>query len=186
MFSGTNRGRGFAEDRFAEVSNSPLSCELPTGGSRWPQRLYVARVSATLCINMIAPSTRISEIVLSFYDSFDNRDGRTPDFSLFKSHFIEQPSIGNRTNSEVRTWSLREFWEPRYELLTSGRLTEFHEWETDFQTHIFDGIAMRHSTYQKEGLLDGLPYGGVGTKCFQFAQAPDGWRIAYVLWEDQE
>jgi len=139
-----------------------------------------------LPICMIETSTSISEIVSGFYDSFDNRNDRFPDFDLFESLFVENPSIGNRTNTEVRIWSPGDFWSPRYELLTGGRLTDFHEWETDFETSIFDGIAMRHSSYRKRGLLDGLPYGGVGTKCFQFAQTPDGWRIAHLLWEDQE
>jgi hypothetical protein len=137
-------------------------------------------------MNMSDPSTLISELVSGFFDSFDNRNNRIPDFNLFTSYFLEDSVIGNRTNTDINIWSLRDFWEPRNELLTGGRLTEFHEWETEFETSIFDGIAIRHCTYQKEGLLDGLPYGGIGTKCFQLALTPDGWRIAYILWEDRE
>lgn len=135
---------------------------------------------------MTEPSTSIDEIVSGFFCSFDNRRGRVPDFDLFRTFFVADSVIGNRTEARVTIWSLPDFWRPRNELLTGGRLIEFHEWETASETSIFDGIAVRHSSYQKEGLLDGLPYKGAGTKCFQFALTPDGWRIVYVLWEDQE
>jgi len=128
----------------------------------------------------------INKIISIFYESFDNRNGRLPNFSRFQSCFEKGSSIGNRSDEEVRIWSLHDFWEPRYELLTGGRLREFHEWETAFETHVFNGIAMRHSSYQKNGKLDGLPYAGAGTKCFHLALTPEGWRITNVLWEDQE
>ena len=58
--------------------------------------------------------------------------------------------------------------------------------ETDSNTSIINRIAIHRSGYEKEGFLDGHPYAGVGTKFFQLALTPDGWRIIYQLWEDQE
>lgn len=138
------------------------------------------------CIAMTEPRTSIDEVVSGFFDSFDNRMNRIPDFDLFATFFVEGSVIGNRTNAGVSIWSLREFWGPRIELLTGGRLTEFHEWETESEMSILGGIAFRRSSYQKDGFLDGHPYQGAGTKCFQFALTPDGWRITSVLWEDHE
>lgn len=135
---------------------------------------------------MNEPTKSIGEVVSEFYDAFDNRKGRDPDYVSFSLHFAEGSVIGKRTDAGVEIWSLREFWEPRSELLTSGRLTEFHEWETKSETSIFNGIAIRYSSYQKNGSLDGRPYRGEGTKCFQFALTPEGWRITHVLWEDRE
>ena len=134
---------------------------------------------------MSEPSKSIGEVVSGFFDAFDNRKGRVPDYDSFRLHFAEGSVIGKRTDAGVEIWSLHQFWEPRSELLTSGRLTEFHEWETESETSIFNGIAIRCSNYQKEGSLDDLPYHGEGTKCFQFALTPDGWRITHVLWEDR-
>ena len=135
---------------------------------------------------MIEAQKSIDNLAANFFKCFDNRASQVPDFDLFASCFVEGSVIGNRTSSEVNIWSLTDFWKPRAELLTSGRLAEFHEWEVEADTSIYDGIAVRQSTYQKEGILDGSPYAGEGTKCFQFALTPDGWRMTYVLWEDQE
>ena len=128
----------------------------------------------------------INNVTTAFFDAFDNRQNRIPDFDQFKKCFVEGSVIGKRTDTEVKVWSLSDFWKPRNELLIDGKLTEFHEWEVKPETSIFNGIAIRHCSYQKEGILDGLPYAGVGTKCFQFVLTQGGWRIAYLLWEDDE
>ena len=82
-------------------------------------------------------------------------------------------------------WSVADFWAPRNELLTNGRLVDFHEWETGADTSIEMGIASRQSSYEKAGLLDDLPYTGEGIKMFQFAMTENGWRIASLFWEDR-
>ena len=61
---------------------------------------------------------------------------------------------------------------------------DFHEWEAASTTEVFAGIATRTSRYGKSGTLDGRPYGGAGTKCFQFAQLDEGWRITALAWVD--
>jgi hypothetical protein len=141
---------------------------------------------ALYTIIMTEPLTDINNIVSSFFDSFDNRKARVPNFDHFSNLFVEDSVIGNRANAGVTLWSLHDFWKPRNELLSNGRLCEFHEWETDSDTSIINGIAIRRSGYEKEGFLDGHPYAGVGTKFFQLALTPDDWRIVYLLWEDQE
>ncbi|NKB36229.1 MAG: DUF4440 domain-containing protein [Gammaproteobacteria bacterium] len=128
----------------------------------------------------------IDNIVKEFFRSFDNRENRVPNYDLFANCFVEGCVIGNRTDSGVSIWSIEEFWQPREELLINGRLTEFHEWETESDTSIFNGIACRQSTYQKEGVLDGVPFTGGGTKMFQLVLTQDAWRVVYLLWEDRE
>ena len=135
---------------------------------------------------MKEPGIHIDDLVSMFFDTFDNRGGRVPDYDVFRLAFAEGAVIGKRSSDGVELWSLREFWEPRSALLTSGKLMDFHEWETESTTTILDGVAVRSCTYQKEGLLDGLPYRGEGTKCFQFALTRGGWCITHVLWEDRE
>jgi len=42
------------------------------------------------------------------------------------------------------------------------------------------------SRYTKAGLLNGNPYSGVGTKCFQLVLLDCGWRIASLAWVDDD
>ena len=135
---------------------------------------------------MSSAEREIEILVKSFFDSFDNRGGRRPNFDQFKALFADGATIGKRNLEEVAIWPLRKFWDPRANLLTGGSLTEFHEWETHSRTSIMSGIATRYCDYEKEGLLNGALYKGKGTKLIQFASTPDGWRITSVLWEDQE
>ena len=130
--------------------------------------------------------TDIDKLITGFFDCFDNRISQIPDFEHFSGHFVKDSVIGKRTDADVILWSLDEFWQPRNEQLKGRRLKQFHEWETDAETSIFNGIATRKCYYEKAGFLDGQPYAGMGTKCFQLALTPDGWRIIYLLWEDQE
>lgn len=128
---------------------------------------------------------QIDQLIAGFFESFDNRAGRVPDFDRFRAHFVAGAAIGNLGPEGVRIWSLQEFWEPRCRLLTEGTLTDFHEWETSAETTIVHGLATRRSSYEKAGLLNGTVYAGTGTKCFQLASTGTGWRIAFLLWEDR-
>ena len=129
-------------------------------------------------------TNKIDRLIANFFSSFDNRDSRIPNFDHFQSYFVEGAVIGNRTSERVRIWSLTQFWKPRIELLSGGGLTEFHEWETDSKTSVVEGLAFRQSSYEKDGFLNGNPYKGTGVKFFQLALTVEGWRIAYMLWED--
>lgn len=131
-------------------------------------------------------SQELNSLVGNFYQCFDNRMNRLPDFNRFISLFIDGATIGKRTESQTTLWSLPEFWKPRADLLRNGQLVDFHEWETDFKNVIFDGIAMRQSFYEKAGSLDRHTYTGQGVKHFQIIKVGGVWRIAHLMWQDFE
>ena len=126
----------------------------------------------------------IDTLVTSFYNAFNNRNGLKVNFETFALFFVNDARISKKTNAGIETWSIQEFWQPRFELLSNGQLTGFYEWETQSRTSIFNDIAARESRYEKKGLLNGDDYQGDGHKLFQFVLTKQGWKIASILWQD--
>jgi hypothetical protein len=126
----------------------------------------------------------IDDVIARFFAFFDNRAGKRPDAQTFCSLFAPNAVIAMHTGKEVLISSPEEFVRPRIELLTSGRLTDFSEWETRSDGQLLGSLAVRHSRYEKVGRLDGNPYAGTGTKFFQLARISDTWRIVSLSWID--
>ena len=129
--------------------------------------------------------TAIDELIHAFFGAFDNRNGRVPTSTEIASLFVADAAIMQAVQGEMRRMTIAEFAEPRVSLLTSGRLRDFHEWETSDTTSVHGGFAVRVSAYSKSGTLESRPYGGRGTKLFQLARMEDGWRIVSLCWFDQ-
>ena len=127
---------------------------------------------------------RIDTLVARFFAAFDNRNDVRPDLANVTSCFTEKATIVRRANTGAELYTVKEFANPRIELLTHGMLLHFHEWEVSSTTQIFDGIAARISRYCKSGRLNGDDYSGSGTKCFQLVELDLGWRIASLAWVD--
>jgi hypothetical protein len=126
----------------------------------------------------------IDAVIGAFFAAFDNRDARVPTIDFFDSLFTPTAVVASHGASAVSICSVKEFAQPRIALLGSGRLVSFSEWETDAQTTVLGSLATRRSRYAKSGQLDGLPYGGVGTKFFQLALVAHEWRIVALSWID--
>lgn len=125
----------------------------------------------------------LDRLTAEFFDAFDNRRGRA---DLARLRRLMLPgAIIVATSPAYAAYTLEEFIAPRELLLSDGRLTDFHEWETTEHTNIADGVACRIGEYRKAGLLNGTPYTGTGTKTFQFAHTPHGWRITAFSWHDR-
>jgi len=129
---------------------------------------------------------RIDSLIRRFFGAFDNRSGRVPKRGDFDDLLIRNAVILQRTQGKTLVMTVPEFVEPRVALLTSGRLVDFHEWETDSNTQVFSSFAVRTSRYSKSGILDSQPYGGEGTKLFQLAEQDGQWRIVSLCWYDTE
>jgi hypothetical protein len=129
-------------------------------------------------------NTEIDEVVSRFFAVFDNRAGRVPEAQAFAVLFAPNATIATHSGGSVQITTPDEFVRPRIELLTSGRLVEFHEWETQSESEILGSLAVRRSRYEKSGRLDGQPYAGHGTKFFQLAQLGEAWRIVSLAWID--
>lgn len=128
----------------------------------------------------------IDKIISSFFSVFDNRAGKTPDFSKLREMLLNDALITKRNGNDFDFMSVDEFILPRQKLFTNGSLTEFHEWEIEQQTFIDMGIATRICRYGKKGLLNGENYEGSGRKHIQLLNTKQGWKIISVIWEDDE
>lgn len=133
---------------------------------------------------MTDQSLEIDALAAAFYAAFDNRAGRAIDALALRSLFVTGASITRVTAGTIDTWDPDAFIAPRVALLTSGALTEFHEWETEGQTTILGSIASRRSHYRKQGLLNGEPYTGAGRKFIQLCRTGERWMISAIIWED--
>jgi hypothetical protein len=130
--------------------------------------------------------TAIDEIARLFFAAFDNRAGKKPDIDGLRRLFIDGAVIVKVASGKPQVMSVDAFITPREALLTDGALTDFHEWEEEAQTSCFGGIAWRHCTYRKSGTMNGTSFGGAGMKVISFALLEGRWRIASVLWQDEE
>lgn len=127
----------------------------------------------------------IDALIRRFYAAFDNRaEAPVPSSAPLLALFSRRAVVAASAGTEVRVMSLSEFIDPRIELLTGGRLVDFHEWETSANTEVLGPLATRASRYAKEGTLDGHPYSGAGSKRFHLICQPEGWKILSVLWVD--
>ncbi|AUG75089.1 hypothetical protein CFP65_0105 [Kitasatospora sp. MMS16-BH015] len=126
----------------------------------------------------------IDALTAEFFGAFDNRGGKPAEVDRIRRLVLPQGVIVV-TGANYRVYTVEEFIAPRERLLAEGRLVEFSEWETSERTEIVGDIATRTGEYAKSGVLDGEPYGGEGTKTFQFVRTPEGWRIAAFSWYDQ-
>ncbi|MFE9634552.1 nuclear transport factor 2 family protein [Streptomyces sp. NPDC006463] len=128
--------------------------------------------------------TEIDQLTAEFFGAFDNTGGRAADVARIRRLVVPGALITN-TGPVFTAYTVDEFIEPRERLLADGRLVEFSEWETSERTEIAGDFASRSGEYRKSGILDGEPFEGGGTKTFQFARTPQGWRITSFSWYDR-
>lgn len=126
----------------------------------------------------------IEALIAAFYAAFDNRGSQSPAIAELRAMFSGNATITRVSPERVDTWDTDAFIAPRAVMLSDGTLTEFHEWEVDAHTTVFDNIASRRSHYQKAALLNGAQYGGQGRKFIQLYKSADRWLISSILWED--
>lgn len=126
----------------------------------------------------------LDEFIARFFAAFDNRNGRVPAREELDDLFVNGAVILQTVGGKTSVSAVAEFAAPRIALLTSGRLVDFHEWETTSNTQAFANFAIRTSQYAKSGLLDSKTYEGGGTKLFQLVKLDGQWRIASLCWYD--
>ena len=99
---------------------------------------------------------------------------------------LPEALIVNATSESPAIYNLRQFVEPRRTLLQSGVLTGFREYEVAQDTEVYGRVAQRRSRYEKTWIEKGVQKQGAGAKILSFALTPGGWKIASVLWCDDE
>jgi RimJ/RimL family protein N-acetyltransferase len=125
----------------------------------------------------------IDALSAAFFDAFGNVDGRKVDLGTLTSSFLPGAVVVSH-GEPVKVESLAEFLSPRQELLTSGELIDFKEWETSGTTLVFGNVAQRLVHYAKSGVRHGAPFSGSGTKTMQLVRTAEGWRISAIAWSD--
>lgn len=126
----------------------------------------------------------IERLAAAFYAEFDNRNGRIPRVRVLLDMFFSEARIVRLDQDGALALDRVTFLEPRIELLSTGALTQFHEWEIEGQTIVMGNIATRTSVYRKEGVMNGQPYVGSGRKLLHLFNQDGRWLIAAMLWED--
>ena len=127
----------------------------------------------------------IAEVTSAFFAAFTNISGPAPVDSLYDI-CLPETVVVNATGATPAVYTLRQFVEPRRTLLESGALTEFREYEVSGDTILCGRIAHRTSRYEKTWTERGQRMHGAGTKIFSFVSTPLGWKIASVLWHDDD
>lgn len=126
----------------------------------------------------------IDQVIAAFFAAFDNRGSAAPGLAALPALFLPGAIIVKRASGVAESMTVDQFIAPRAALLTGGRLVDFHEWETEAETSLADGLALRVSRYRKAGLMDGAAMAGGGRKHTSLVRTNAGWRIASVTWED--
>jgi hypothetical protein len=135
-------------------------------------------------VTAAAARAEIDELTRVFFGAFTNKAGPPGVDGLYRL-FLPQAVIMKRTGATCEVYDLKEFIEPRRQLLTNGSLVDFSEEETAARTDIFGGIAQRFCTYRKAGVLSGRPFSGRGVKTIQFIRLGAEWKISALAWEDE-
>lgn len=150
-------------------------------GDRAPVELHVWRAEGA---EPATDAARIDALTARFFAAFANRGGAHPAVLTLPHLFAPGAAIAVPDGGRSRVVDVRAFVEPRAELLHGGRLREFAEVELEADTRIAGGSAVRWSRYRKQGVLDGAPFAGTGTKMLTFARTEAGWRIVALAWHD--
>jgi hypothetical protein len=128
--------------------------------------------------------SQIEEIVRTFFDAFTSGADIEARLDGLREVLLPEALIvatcGARTSYDVDG-----FIEPRRQLLTSGRVTDFREWEVDGTTTVHGDIAHRWCTYAKEWMEGGEQLTGTGAKTIQLVRTEAGWRISALAWDDE-
>src|SRR5689334_24554950 len=90
----------------------------------------------------------LDSLVKDFLAAFTNADGRRAQVRRIYDLAIPSAVIIRAASPAPEVYSLKEFVEPRHELLTNGVLVDFEEAEESAQTLITGGVAQRSSIYR--------------------------------------
>jgi len=144
---------------------------------------FIGFGSATVGV-VASDQDQIAEVVRTFFAAFTSGPDVEARLDGLRDVLLPEALIVGTCGAPA-SYDVDGFIEPRRELLTSGRITEFREWELDGTTEVYGDIAHRWCTYAKEWVEGGEHREGVGAKAIQLVRAESGWRISAVAWDDE-
>lgn len=133
----------------------------------------------------VADHAEISRLAATFFAAFTSGPACGARLDSLREVLLPQAVIVKTCGQQPTMYDVDTFIAPRRALLTSGALTQFHEWEVSERTELFGSIAQRFSSYAKSGLQNGSAFSAQGMKTLQFVRSAPGWRISAVAWDDE-
>jgi hypothetical protein len=127
----------------------------------------------------------IAEVVRGFFAAFVSGPECGARLNELRGLFLPGALIIRTCGSEPVVYSVDELIASRIELLTTGDLIDFREWELFCRTDIFGDIAQHLCSYAKSWVQDGKQITGRGMESFQLVRTPPGWRISAAAWDDE-
>jgi hypothetical protein len=127
----------------------------------------------------------IAGMVRTFFAAFTSGADCAARLDALPRLFLPEAVIVRTGGGVPAVYDVDSFIAPRRELLASGTLTGFREWELSGRTDIFGDIAQHFCSYAKAGVRQGVPFTGRGMKTLQFVRASAGWRISAAAWYDE-
>src|SRR3954454_9805539 len=89
----------------------------------------------------------IAELVRLFFAAFASGPGLSERLDAMRELLLPQAVIVRTCGGEPAVYDVDTFIGPRRELLSSGRLTEFSEWEVSGRSELFGDIATHFCSY---------------------------------------
>ena len=127
---------------------------------------------------------QLYELTARFFAAFATGDDPIS-LTPLRELFVDLAIITRTCGADFATYDVDAFIEPREQLLNSGDLVDFSEYEIAETTQIFGDIAQRWCSYHKQGCLRGENFAAQGMKTIQFIRTKEGWRISAVAWDDE-
>jgi hypothetical protein len=126
----------------------------------------------------------IAGIVRTFFAAFTSGADSRERLDALRQAFLPEAVIVRTCGGAPTVYGVDSFIAPRRDLLSSGSLTDFREWELSGHTEVFGDIAQHFCSYAKAGVQHGAPFTGRGMKTLQFVRTAAGWRISAAAWDD--
>ena len=134
---------------------------------------------------LTADREEIEGLVRAFFAAFTSGPDSAARLDTLRSLFLPQAVIVRTCGMEPAVYGVEEFIAPREALLSGGGLVDFREWETGGRTDVYGDVAHWFGTYAKQGVMDGEPFTGRGSKSLQLIRTSAGWRISAAAWDDE-
>lgn len=132
-----------------------------------------------------AAKNQIDQLIAAFFRAVSFEQGAKPAYHQLHALFIEHGLLVKNSGRVPEICSVTQFIELREQLLESGELASFKEWEWSESTAVWGNIAQRWSIYEKAGTLHGAPFHARGVITTQCIATPEGWKISAMAWDDE-
>lgn len=133
----------------------------------------------------IGPKLEIATVINDFFSAVSFAAGEKPAYQNLYNIFILSGLLIRNSGATPEITTVAQFIEPRQKMVDSGELTAFRETEAAEITEIFGRVAHRFSTYEKQGISNGVEFEAHGIISTQFILTETGWKISAMAWDDE-